>query len=49
MKLGVFTALFFLGLPVPFMGLGIFVSVLQTFVFVLLSCVYIQDAMEHAH
>lgn len=46
---GVFTALFFLGLPIPFMGLGIFVSVLQTFVFVLLSCVYIQDAKEHAH
>ncbi len=46
---GVFTALFFLGLPIPFMGLGIFVSVLQAFVFVLLSCVYFQDALEHAH
>ncbi|MCZ6556329.1 MAG: F0F1 ATP synthase subunit A [SAR324 cluster bacterium] len=45
----VFTALLALGLPIPFMGLGIFVSVLQTFVFVLLSCVYFQDALEHAH
>ena len=45
----VFTSLFFLGLPIPFMGLGIFISVLQTFVFVLLSCVYFQDALEHAH
>jgi F-type H+-transporting ATPase subunit a len=45
----VFTSLLALGLPVPFMGLGIFVSVLQTFVFVLLSCVYFQDALEHAH
>jgi len=46
---GVFTALFFLGLPIPFLGLGIFVSVLQAFVFVLLSCVYFQDALDHAH
>lgn len=45
----VFTSLLFLGLPIPFLGLGIFVSVLQTFVFVLLSCVYIQDAKAHAH
>lgn len=45
----VFTSLLALGLPVPFMGLGIFVSVLQAFVFVLLSCVYFQDALEHAH
>ena len=45
----VFSSLLALGLPVPFMGLGIFVSVLQAFVFVLLSCVYFQDALEHAH
>ena len=45
----VFSSLLALGLPVPFLGLGIFVSVLQTFVFVLLSCVYFQDALEHAH
>ncbi len=45
----VFTSLLALGLPVPFMGLGIFVSVLQAFVFVLLSCVYFQDALEKAH
>ncbi|MBI4083135.1 MAG: F0F1 ATP synthase subunit A [Candidatus Lambdaproteobacteria bacterium] len=45
----VFTTLLALGLPVPFMGLGIFVSFLQAFVFVLLSSVYFQDALEHAH
>jgi len=45
----VFTTLLALGLPVPFMGLGIFVSVLQTLVFVLLSAVYFQDALEQAH
>jgi len=45
----VFTSLLAVGLPIPFMGLGVFVAVLQAFVFVLLSCVYLQDAMEHAH
>ena len=45
----IFSSLLALGLPIPFMGLGVFVSVLQTFVFVLLSSVYFQDAMEHAH
>ena len=35
--------------PIPFMGLGIMVAVVQTFVFVLLSSVYFQDAMEHPH
>ncbi len=45
----VFTLLLPLGLPIPFMGLGIFVSVLQAFVFVLLSAVYFQDALDHPH
>jgi F-type H+-transporting ATPase subunit a len=45
----VFTMLLPLGLPVPFMGLGVFVSVLQSFVFVLLSAVYFQDALDHPH
>jgi len=45
----VFSSLVAVGLPLPFMGLGVFVAVLQAFVFVLLSCVYLQDAMEHAH
>ena len=45
----VFSSLLALGLPVPFMGLGIFVSFLQTFVFILLSAVYFQDALAHPH
>ena len=45
----VFTSLLALGLPVPFMGLGIFVSFLQAFVFILLSAVYVQDALDHPH
>lgn len=44
-----FTAMVALGLPLPFMGLGIFISILQTFVFVLLACIYFQDALEEAH
>ena len=46
---GIFLLLVPLGLPVPFMGLGLFVAILQTFVFVLLSAIYFQDALEHAH
>ncbi|MEE8434106.1 MAG: F0F1 ATP synthase subunit A, partial [bacterium] len=45
----VFTSLLALGLPIPFMGLGIFIAFLQTFVFILLSSVYFQDALEQAH
>jgi F-type H+-transporting ATPase subunit a len=45
----VFTMLLPLGLPIPFMGLGVFVSFLQAFVFVLLSSVYFQDALDHPH
>lgn len=45
----VFSSLLALGLPIPFMGLGIFISFLQTFVFILLSAVYFQDALDHAH
>jgi F-type H+-transporting ATPase subunit a len=35
--------------PVPIMMLGIFVSVVQAFVFFLLSIMYFAGAMEHAH
>lgn len=35
-------------LPLPFMALSIFTSVLQAFVFVLLSCIYLAGAVEHA-
>jgi len=45
----VFSSLLALGLPVPFMGLGVFVAFLQTFVFILLSAVYFQDALAHGH
>ena len=34
-------------LPLPFMVLSIFTAVLQAFVFVLLSCIYIAGAVEH--
>ena len=35
--------------PVPIMVLGIFVSVVQAFVFFLLSIMYFSGSMEHAH
>ena len=35
--------------PLPIMALGIFVSLLQAFVFLLLSIIYFSGAMEHAH
>lgn len=56
--LAVFVGLFPLILPLPFMALGLFVAVVQTFIFLLLSCVYIGEVeamvahhhhAEHAH
>jgi F-type H+-transporting ATPase subunit a len=38
-----------IGIPAIFMGLGILVSVLQAFVFALLTMIYIGQAMEEAH
>ena len=35
-------------LPLPFMALSIFTGFLQAFVFVLLSCIYLAGAVEHA-
>jgi len=35
--------------PLPIMGLGIFVALVQAFVFFLLSIMYFTGAMEHAH
>lgn len=35
--------------PLPIMALGIFVAFVQGFVFFLLSLIYFQGAMEHAH
>lgn len=43
----VFFGLIPLLIPLPFMGLGVFVAFVQTFVFILLSLVYIQMAMSH--
>ena len=35
--------------PLPIMALGIFVALVQAFVFFLLSIIYFTGAMEHAH
>jgi F-type H+-transporting ATPase subunit a len=34
-------------LPLPFMAVAIFTSVIQAFVFVLLACIYIAGAVAH--
>jgi F-type H+-transporting ATPase subunit a len=53
--LAVFVGIFPLLLPIPFVALGLFVALVQTFIFVLLSSVYIGDVEtavahhEHAH
>ncbi len=44
---GAFLALTYLGAPVPIMGLGVIVCIVQTVVFCLLSAVYIGMAIEH--
>jgi len=46
---GVFFILLPVGLPLVFAPLGIFVAFMQTFVFVMLSMVYIAGALEHGH
>jgi len=45
----VFFSLVPLGVPVVFMGLHIFVSFLQAYIFVLLTTVYLQGAVSEAH
>lgn len=53
--LSVFVGIFPLLLPIPFVALGLFVALVQVFIFVLLSCVYIGEVEanvahhEHAH
>lgn len=49
MVLGIFLGLVPLVVPVAFMGLGVFVSFVQAFVFTLLSILYISGALEEAH
>lgn len=46
---GVFFILLPVGLPLVFAPLGVFVAFMQTFVFVMLSMVYIAGALEHGH
>lgn len=46
---GVFFFLLPIGLPVVFGPLGVFVAFMQTFVFVMLSMIYIAGALEHGH
>ena len=46
---GVFFFLLPIGLPVIFAPLGVFVSFMQTFVFVMLSMLYIAGSLEHGH
>jgi F-type H+-transporting ATPase subunit a len=36
-------------LPIPMMVMGILVAFIQTFVFMLLSMIYIAGALEEAH
>src|SRR5207253_9302535 len=47
--LGIFTALTKVIMPVAFYVLGAFVSVVQAFVFTVLSMVYIALAISHEH
>ena len=49
MVLGVFTNLTHLIVPAIFVGLGIFVSFLQAFIFTVLSAIYIALAESHSH
>lgn len=49
MVLGVFTNLTHFLLPAVFVGLGIFVSFLQAFIFTILSAIYIALAEGHEH
>ena len=46
---GVFFGILPLVLPIPFLGVGVFIAFLQAFVFLILTLVYLSGAMEHAH
>jgi F-type H+-transporting ATPase subunit a len=47
--IGVWIGLVPLAVPALFMGLGLLVSVLQAFVFSLLTMIYIGEALAHPH
>ena len=46
---GVFMRLTYLVMPAVFMGLHVFVAFLQTYVFVLLTMIYVSLAVSHEH
>ena len=46
---GVFFGILPLVLPIPFLGVGIFISFLQAFVFLILTLIYLSGAMDNAH
>lgn len=46
---GVFFGILPLVLPIPFLGIGVFIAFLQAFVFLILTLIYLSGAMEHAH
>ncbi len=45
----VFFSLIPIGLPIVFQGLHVGVSLIQTYIFVILSCVYLGEATAHEH
>jgi F-type H+-transporting ATPase subunit a len=45
----VFFSLVPIGVPIVFEGLHIFVSLIQTYIFVILACVYLGEATAHEH
>ncbi len=49
MVLGIFTDLTYVGVPIVFLGLGLFICFVQAFVFTLLSSVYVSMAVSHDH
>lgn len=45
----VFIGLTFIGIPVIFMGLHVFVSILQAYIFALMTMIYLGGAVSHDH
>jgi F-type H+-transporting ATPase subunit a len=45
----VFFSLVPIGVPIIFEGLHIGVSLIQTYIFVILTCVYLSEATAHEH
>lgn len=46
---GVFYKIFSFVVPLPMMGLGLFASFLQSFIFIMLTMVYISGSISHDH